>query len=147
LQLKYYLQVLTIYINFILILIFFSIILIVQPLLIDRSLNKQQFQLVVCLVRSLISIVLSKRTVELEMDPILFTDSNSNTTNIDPFQHAKKILVDADMKTTTDSMIGKSSTSSSNSSVFDLPPPPPLSAVPPPPVSVVPPAPVSSVSL
>lgn len=109
----------------------------IQPLLIDRSLNKQQFQLVVCLVRTLISIVLKKRTVELEMEPILFADSTSNLINIDPFQHAKKLLADFGMKLSTDTIIGKSSISSTNSSVFDLPPPPPLSALPPPPLSSV----------
>ncbi len=67
----------------------------IQPLLIDRSLNKQQFELTVSLVRRMLMKVITLRTSELGMPPInMGQDTISMSENmIDPFAGAKAILL------------------------------------------------------
>ena len=67
----------------------------IQPLLIDRSLNKQQFELTVSLVRRMLMKVITLRTSELGMPPINMGQDpvSMSETMIDPFAGAKAILL------------------------------------------------------
>ena len=97
----------------------------IQPLLIDRSLNKQQFELTVSLVRRMLMKVITLRTSELGMPPInMGQDTISMSENmVDPFAGAKSILLNNKKAIDTPATYNVSTPKVPN--ISNVPPPPP----------------------
>ena len=107
----------------------------IQPLIVDRSLNKQQFEITVGLVKTLLAKVINVRASELGLPPANFgVDSFSSSG--DPFAGAKELLALAQKKnqivanTGVVNYDGSILKPSSSSNLFAEPPLPPSTPAP-----------------
>ena len=89
-----------------------SILPTIQPLLVDRSLNKQQFALVVNLTRALLQRVVAMRTDEMGVPAVDWTVLPSNQ-GLDPFQAARTLIAASKHKNALNSFGGAGFTSGS----------------------------------
>lgn len=103
----------------------------ILPLLVDRALDRKQFETIVDLTKKLLKKLTEKRTLELNIDPIHFGE-RINEDHVDPFAAAKTLL------NSTRNML-QHQREAFESKLANLPPPPPAVPPPPPPPSSGPP--------
>jgi hypothetical protein len=102
-----------------------SVLPTILPLLVDRSLDRKQFETIVDLSKNLLGKMTEKRSVELNIDRVSWGERPVDNSTVDPFALAKQLM------NSTRSML-QHQREAFNQKIADAPPP--LPPVPPPPL-------------